>query len=109
MKQIEITNPTPMRRAGPVQIIPEFLRPWVTGRRGLIIGGIAIVVAGLVLGWSWLTAIGVAPIILSLAPCAAMCAIGACAMMKGNASCAKPVASDQAKSVESASIREVST
>ena len=39
--------------------------------------------------WSWLTAVGAAPIILSFAPCAAMCGLGLC--MKGGAggSCSK--------------------
>jgi hypothetical protein len=28
--------------------------------------------------WSWLVVLGVAPLLLSLAPCAAMCALGLC-------------------------------
>jgi hypothetical protein len=68
------------------QAIRQVIRPWLTGRRGLIIGGLALTVTGLALGWGWLSAIGVAPVILSLAPCAAMCALGACAMRWGNAS-----------------------
>ena len=53
--------------------------------RGLIVSGIVIVGAGLALGWNWLTALGFAPLILSLAPCAAMCALGVCMMPRGNA------------------------
>ena len=79
----------------PAQPIWDFFRHWLTGRRGLVIGGLVIVAAGLALGWNWLSAIGVAPIILSLAPCAAMCAVGACAMMKGNSTGAKPTSVDQ--------------
>ena len=63
---------------------------WLGSRRALIITGIVVVAAGMALGWHWLSAIGLAPVILSLAPCAAMCALGACAMMKGAASCASP-------------------
>jgi hypothetical protein len=100
MKQLEIAGPALVGRLGLVKAIPDFLRPWLTGRRGLTIGGIAVVIAGLALGWNWLTAIGVAPVILSLAPCAAMCAVGACAMMKGNASSVAPTASEQAKPLE---------
>jgi len=96
MQQFEISNPTSIVKAGPGRTIQDFVRRWLTGRRGLIIGGIAIVVAGLVSGWDWLTVIGVGPIILSLALCAAMCAIGACAMTKGNSSGAKPSSADQA-------------
>jgi hypothetical protein len=33
------------------------------------------------LNWGWLTAIGLAPVLVSLAPCAAMCGLGLC--MKG--------------------------
>jgi hypothetical protein len=80
--------------------VPDAIRRWLGGRRGLIVAGAVIVAAGLALGWSWLSAIGVAPIILSLAPCAAMCALGACAMMKGGSSCAKPGSLEQAKAVE---------
>jgi hypothetical protein len=100
MQQFDIANPSRMRGTGPTQAVQEFVRHWLTGRRGLIIGGIVVVAAGLALGWNWLTEIGVAPVILSLAPCAAMCAVGACAMMRGNASCAKPGSLDQSKSLE---------
>lgn len=56
------------------------------GRRGLLIAALAIVAAGLALNWGWLTAVGAAPLILSLAPCAAMCALGLC-MRGGSNSC----------------------
>ena len=48
------------------------------GRRGLAIAAFAVIAAGMALNWSWLTAVGAAPLILSLAPCAAMCALGLC-------------------------------
>ncbi|ORE91776.1 hypothetical protein ATO13_19330 [Stappia sp. 22II-S9-Z10] len=53
------------------------------GRRGLLIAALAVIAAGLALNWGWLTAVGAAPLILSLAPCAAMCALGLC--MRGGA------------------------
>jgi hypothetical protein len=96
MQQVEMMNTSAPPTAGHAQAIPSFIRPWLTGRRGLIIGGIAVVAAGLALGWNWLTAIGAAPIILSLAPCAAMCAVGACAMMKANSAVPAPSSPDQA-------------
>lgn len=52
------------------------------GRRGLVIAATAIISAGMALNWGWLTAIGAAPLILSLAPCAVMCATGYCFMCK---------------------------
>lgn len=58
------------------------MRRWLTGRRSLILAAIALTGGGLALGWNWLVAVGAAPLILSLAPCAAMCALGMCAMHK---------------------------
>lgn len=48
------------------------------GRRGLIVLALAAVGAGLYLSWGWLAAVGMAPLLLALAPCAAMCALGLC-------------------------------
>lgn len=56
------------------------------GRRDLLIVALAVIAAGLALNWGWLRAIGAAPLILSLAPCAAMCALGLC-MRGGSNSC----------------------
>lgn len=54
------------------------VRSYLGGRRGLILLAIAVLGTGLVLNWSWLVAAGVAPLLLALAPCAAMCALGLC-------------------------------
>ena len=63
------------------------LRSYVSGRRGLVILALALVLAGITLSWSWLVAVGVAPLLLALAPCAAMCALGLCMNRKGAKSC----------------------
>ncbi|MGF6862130.1 hypothetical protein ABIE69_002710 [Rhodobacteraceae bacterium MBR-64] len=55
---------------------------WPLSRRQTVIAAMIVVGAGLWLNWGWLAAIGVAPLILSLAPCAAMCATGYCVMCK---------------------------
>ena len=52
------------------------------GRRGLVIAAMVIIGAGLWLNWGWVAAIGAAPLILALAPCAVMCGLGYCAMCK---------------------------
>jgi len=52
------------------------------GRRGLVIAAMAIIGAVLWLNWGWVAAIGAAPLILALAPCAVMCGLGYCAMCK---------------------------
>ena len=55
-----------------------------TGTRLVRIG---VIGTGMILNWGWLTAIGAAPLILSLAPCAVMCALGLC-MRGGSSACA---------------------
>lgn len=52
---------------------------WATRNRLMMAGG-AVVIGGMALNWGWLTAIGVAPILLAVAPCGIMCALGLCAM-----------------------------
>jgi 4-hydroxybenzoate polyprenyltransferase len=56
------------------------------GKRGLIILGGAVIVAGLALNWSWLVAIGLAPLLLTALPCVVMCAVGVCMMPKNEKS-----------------------
>ena len=65
-----------------------FRSPWLSKQRTVLLAGLGTLGAGLALNWDWLTAVGVAPILLSLAPCAAMCGLGLC-MRGGEAkSCA---------------------
>ena len=63
------------------------LQYYLRGRRGLIVAALLIVAAGLYLGWGWLAAAGIAPILIALAPCAAMCALGLCMSKMGGKSC----------------------
>ncbi len=64
------------------------------GRRGLIVLTVAVIGAGLALNWSWLVAVGVAPVLLAFAPCAAMCALGLCMNKMGGKSCSDKSAPD---------------
>ena len=59
---------------------PDSTRQWLTGRRVLVLTGAALAVPALWLGWPWLLAAGLAPLLLSLAPCLVMCGLGLCAM-----------------------------
>ena len=59
------------------------VRSWLKSPRGLLLIGIAVIALGLALGWKWVVALGVAPIILAFAPCALMCALGVCMMGMG--------------------------
>jgi hypothetical protein len=64
----------------------------------LIATGTLIIAAGLYLNWPAVVTLGLAPLILTVAPCALMCALGHCAM-SGNKSKAdsKPPYQDDPK------------
>ena len=75
-------------------------RYYLGSRRGLmVLAGLAIL-GGLAFNWSWLVAAGIAPILISVLPCAAMCAIGVCCLKKsaGPASPAKTADKTPSKS-----------
>jgi hypothetical protein len=64
----------------------RFARSYLGNRWVLLLLGGLVLVIGLSLNWGWLVAVGAAPVILSLAPCAIMCAVGLCGMkMMGGA------------------------
>jgi hypothetical protein len=56
------------------------------GQYRWLLGGVALVLlaAGFAWHWSWLVAIGVAPLLISAAPCLVMCALGLCMHRMGN-------------------------
>jgi hypothetical protein len=59
---------------------------WIRSRRRLILAAIILTAGAIALGWPWLVAAGVAPLLLAAAPCLAMCALGLCMRgMSGNA------------------------
>ncbi|MBU8541918.1 hypothetical protein [Falsiroseomonas tokyonensis] len=60
--------------------LADRLPSWLRGRRAVMLGVVTLVIAGLAFGWPWLVAFGLAPLVLSLLPCAAMCALGLCMM-----------------------------
>ena len=55
-------------------------RYYLGNRWVLLALGAGGLVIGAALNWGWLVAAGVAPILIALAPCAVMCALGLCAM-----------------------------
>lgn len=61
--------------------------PYFSGRRGLIVLVIGIAGGGMAMNWGWLVAVGAAPILLAVLPCAAMCALGLCMNRSGGKSC----------------------
>ncbi len=97
MAAIDIVKDSPQAESSRVRNRADQLRDWLMSPRGLIVVALAIIGTGLALGWNWVVAAGLAPLLLSLAPCAAMCALGVCMMAKGNASCAKQGSAENAE------------
>ncbi len=55
----------------------------------LALGGVVLIIGG-ALNWSWLVAAGIAPVLVAVAPCAIMCALGLCGMkMMGGSNAAQ--------------------
>ena len=63
------------------------LRYWLRGRNGVIALILLAVVIGAALSWSWLVAVGIAPLLITILPCAAMCALGLCMNKMAGGSC----------------------
>ena len=84
-----MTTPAEPAKANKPTLAEDLLalaRHYLGGRRALILLAVAVISVGAALSWGWLVAIGIAPLLLTLAPCAAMCALGLC-MKGGGKSC----------------------
>src|SRR4051812_12231058 len=86
-------------RADTSLAIPSALMPWVArlSRNRLVVGAIcvALLITGLASQWNWIVAVGVAPLLLSAAPCVAMCALGVCTHRMGRFAYSKTDSTDQ--------------
>jgi hypothetical protein len=71
----------------PARRLRDRLPPKLRGWRLALLLGSAGLAAGMAWQWSWLVAIGVVPVLLSVAPCAAMCGLGLCASKLVGGSC----------------------
>ncbi|MEQ8393701.1 hypothetical protein [Thalassobaculum sp.] len=81
------TGPTEAPRPSLAHDLLGLARHYLGRRRVLLVlAGLALA-AGLALNWGWLTAAGIAPILVSLLPCAAMCGLGLCMSKGGGKSC----------------------
>lgn len=69
------------------QTVLGLFRHYLGGRRGLLVLAVAAVGLGIYFSWGWLAAVGLAPLLLAVAPCAAMCALGLCMNRGGGKSC----------------------
>jgi hypothetical protein len=63
------------------------LRYWLRGRNGVIVLIVLAVVIGAALNWSWLVAVGIAPLLITVLPCAVMCGLGLCLHKMAGGSC----------------------
>lgn len=80
----------PSKIAKSTQIVsPTSLPAWIGNRKAWAMGSIILVGTGLALKWDWLTAVGAAPVLLGLLPCAVMCALGLCMRGGSRQSCHK--------------------
>ena len=61
--------------------------PFINSRGKRIIALLAIAALGMYLNWGWFVAAGIAPLVLGVLPCAAMCALGLCMGHGKNSSC----------------------
>ena len=69
--------------ASSIQLPGGVLRSWIANRRVFAVAGLVVTGGGLALGWGWLSTVGIAPLIVSAAPCLIMCALGLCMMGRG--------------------------
>jgi len=97
MPAIDLVKHSAQAENSPVRKGADKIRDWLMSPRGLVIVAIAVIGAGLALGWNWVVATGFAPLVLAAAPCAAMCALGVCMMAKGNSSCANQGSTENAE------------
>ena len=73
----------------------SLVRHYLGGRVGWILLSAAVLSSAAYLSWGWLVAVGVAPLLLALAPCAAMCALALCMSKMGGRSCSAAPKPDQ--------------
>lgn len=76
------------------QTTRALLLHYLGNRKVLALLAVGVIGAGLALNWGWLVAAGIAPILLALAPCAAMCALGLCMSKMGGKSCSDAASKD---------------
>jgi hypothetical protein len=84
MQSIEIAEPP---SGSPTYDRTGVYRSWIGDHRVVAVSGFAVSAIGLALGWDRLTAVGIAPLIVSAAPCLIMCAFGLCMMGRNYQSC----------------------
>jgi hypothetical protein len=96
-KRNAMTISTQSSTPPPPNLATNALRALLGNRRGLLVIGAVVLGLGLVFKWNWVVAAGIAPFVLAVLPCAAMCALGLCmSRMTNGSSAAQPPASNAA-------------
>ena len=67
---------------------------WLRGPKGIAVLIVSALVVGAALNWSWLVAVGIAPLLLTVLPCAVMCGLGLCINKMAGGSCATSTHAD---------------
>jgi hypothetical protein len=70
------------------------LRYWLRGPKGIAVLVVSALVVGAALNWSWLVAVGIAPLLVTTLPCAVMCGLGLCINKMAGGSCATSARAD---------------
>jgi hypothetical protein len=83
-QSIEIAKPP---SGPPIRDRTGVFRSWIGDRGVLAVAGLAVSATGLALGWDRLTAVGIAPLIVSAVPCLIVCALGLCTMGRNHQCC----------------------
>ena len=75
-----ISDPAWPTQKSPTGDILSAARYYLGSRFGLVVLAALALGLGAYSSWGWLVAAGIAPLLLTFAPCTAMCALGMCTM-----------------------------
>lgn len=89
-----MTNPKPPQavETSLVHDVWALTRHYLGNWRAIVALASAATAVGLAFNWNWLMAAGIAPVLLSVLPCVAMCALGLCMHKGGGRSCSTDAA-----------------
>jgi hypothetical protein len=106
-KEHQMTNATKSLPNSPSPSNGGVVRSLLGNRRWQLLAlGAILLGLGLFFKWDWLAAVGVTPVLISLLPCAAMCALGLCMSKMGGASTSPPQGSNATDAESNTSANE---
>lgn len=89
-----MTDPKPAQpvETSLVHDVWALTRHYLGNWRAIVVLASASTTVGLAFNWNWLVAAGIAPVLLSVLPCVAMCTLGLCMHKGGGRSCSTDAA-----------------